>query len=97
MSDFWKNCNIETLKNTQCNRLLRHFRSGKSMTAREADSYPFFITQFHTRKLELEERGFVFVWKWEKNFDTGTSYKRYWLAGKRRNAMRPHNERNATA
>lgn len=69
---------------SQCNKLLRYFREGKSLTALEADRHPFFITQFHTRKKELEERGCIFVWKWEKNPNTGSKYKRYWLAGKRK-------------
>ena len=77
MSDIDNNVNKKRL--TQCEQLIRHFRAGKSITAREADSYPFFITQFHTRKSELEQLGFVFRWEWEKNKTTNSRYKRYWL------------------
>ena len=97
MTDFRQIGNDGGYKYSQCDHLLRHFRSGKSLTAREADLWPFFITQFHARMLELGERGCVFVSKWEKNPETGTRYKRYWLVGQRRRAMRTHNERNANA
>lgn len=70
-----------TKKMTQCNRLIEHFQAGNSLTALEADRWPFFITQFHTRMKELREMGFVFSEVWETNENTGTKYKRYRLAG----------------
>lgn len=51
---------FERVKKTQCERLLAHFDTGKSITSLEA-YIEFGITQLGTRISELEEKGYRFA------------------------------------
>ncbi len=60
--------------NSQCRRLLAHFRAGGSVTSYEAYKR-FKITQLAARITDLEMRGVVIARAWETN--NGKRYVRY--------------------
>lgn len=62
--------------NSQCRRLLAHFRAGGSVTSYEAYKR-FKITQLAARITDLEMRGAVIARAWETN--NGKRYVRYSL------------------
>lgn len=71
-----------TMKNSQANRLLCHFKDGGTVTSLEAYQH-LGITQLATRITELEDSGHVINRTWIKvtnRFGEGCRVKEYSLA-----------------
>ena len=64
---------------TQCRRLIDYWKTYKGGLTTLDSMRLLGITSFHRRMTDLKESGYVIDDVWEKNENTGSRYKRYFL------------------
>ena len=64
---------------TQCKNMVTYWKTHKGGLTTLDSMKLLGISSFHRRMFELRESGYMIDGVWEKNENTGTKYKRYYL------------------